>query len=154
MKCFKIIGVLMLLVSTQAIAADEVGIGAVLGSPTGVSAHLRLDEGHLLAGALAYNLSKYPGLHLSVDYLWDNVYEFNIKSAKWDVYYGLGGRIIAIQSGDDKNKTAFGVRAPLGTSHTIRDPNIMVFGEIAPVLNLAPSTDVGFDLGIGFRILF
>ena len=154
MKLVKLLGVCVLLSCLQAKAADDVGVGAILGSPTGVSGHIRMDDRHLLAGALAYNFSKYPGLHISVDYLWDNSYEFSIKSWQWDVYYGLGGRVIAVQSGDDKNKTALGVRAPLGTSHTLRDPHIMIFGEIAPVLNFIPNTDLGFDLGVGFRILF
>lgn len=155
MKLVKLLNILLLLFSLQAKAADdEVGIGAILGNPTGASGHMRLDDKHFLAGALAYNFAKFPGLHLSVDYLWDNTYEFDIKTAQWNVYYGVGGRIISVQSGDDKNKIALGVRAPVGTYHTLRDPHIMIFGEIAPVLNLAPSSDVGFDLGIGFRILF
>ncbi len=154
MKILKTICTLVLLFALQAKAGDEFGVGAVLGSPTGASAHMRLDGGHTLAGALAYNFARFPGLNIAVDYLWDNTYEFNTKSIQWDVYYGVGGRIIAIQSGDDKNKTALGVRAPIGVSHIIRDPHMMVFGEIAPVLNLVPSSDLGFDLGIGFRILF
>ena len=153
MKLIVMLGVLILSYSFQ-VRAEEVGVGAIIGSPTGVSAHVRLDSQHLIAGALAYNFSKYQGLHLSGDYLWDNTYEFSIKSWEWNVYYGIGGRLIAIQSGDDKNKTAFGVRGPVGVTHTLRDPHVMIFGEIAPVLNIIPSSDVGFDLGLGARILF
>ena len=113
MKLVKLLCASLMLGCLQAKAADDIGVGAILGSPTGVSAHIRMDDRHLLAGALAYNFSRYPGLHISVDYLWDNAYEYNIKSWQWDVYYGLGGRVIGIQSGDDKNKTAVGVRAPV-----------------------------------------
>ena len=139
MKLVKIVGVLVFLFSFQAKAADEFGLGGIIGSPTGISGHVRLDEDHLIAGALAYNFARYPGLHLSADYLWNNTYEFSIKTWLWDVYYGVGGRIISIQSGDDKNKTALAVRAPIGASHTLRDPRMLIFGEIAPALNFSPN---------------
>jgi hypothetical protein len=154
MKLCALIALLSFAFSTQVFAADEFGVGAVIGSPTGISAHARVDDHHLLQGALAYSFSRYPGLHISADYVWDNVYEFDIKTTNWDVYYGLGGRVIAVQGGNDKGSTALGVRGPIGAIHTLRDPHILVFGEIAPVLNLAPNSDVEFDLGIGCRIIF
>ena len=145
---------LILGLSFQAKAADEMGIGAMIGNPTGASGYLRAYEGHVIAAALAYSFSRFPGLYISGDYLWDSNYQFSIKSWAWDVYYGVGGRVIAVQSGDDKNSTAFGVRGPVGVTHVLRDPHIMFFGELVPVLTLSPRSDVGLDLGIGLRILF
>jgi hypothetical protein len=149
----KLLMIVILFVSSAAHAVNY-GIGGILGSPSGISAHMRLDKERNLAAALAYNFSSYRGLHLHVDYLWDNKYKTTLAGQVWGLYYGLGGRLITINSGKNKGHTSFGVRAPGGVFRNFTDPNIMLFGEIVPVLNLSPNTEIHFDAGAGVRILF
>jgi hypothetical protein len=151
----KALFIILAIVATQAKAADDVGIGGILGSPTGISGHLMLDKDEMLVGALGYGFWHYSGLYFHTDYvIVDPSYGFNIKTAEWDVYYGVGGRFVAINSGDDKDKMNLGVRVPVGVLHRLRKPRFLVFGEIVPVLNIAPRTEIGFDAGIGARFLF
>ena len=149
----KIFFVILLLASKLALATDY-GLGGILGSPTGISAHKRLDKDHTLAGALAYNFSSYRGIHLHVDYLWDNVYKMKIVDQVWNLYYGVGGRLISINAGKNDGKTSLGIRAPGGAYRNFTDPNVMIFGELVPVLNLSPNSEIHFDVGVGLRILF
>ena len=134
--------------------SKDFGAGAIVGTMVGASGHVLLDREHFIQGAFAYNFARYPGLIISADYIWENIYEFSVNSFDWHTYFGGGGRFVAVQSGDDKGRTAFGARAPVGVSHILRDPHMILFGEVAPVLNIAPTTDFSIDLGIGFRVLF
>jgi hypothetical protein len=139
--------------STETHQYDK-GIGAIIGSPTGISGFFDLSTNRSLAWAVAYNFSKYAGVHIHLDYLFNNDYRFNVGSALYNFYYGIGGRSIFISTGDDKNSTNFGLRAPIGALHRLQGSRVMIFGEIVPVLNLAPGTSIGFDFGIGARFLF
>lgn len=132
---------------------EEIGIGGVLGAPTGVSAHKRLSQDNNLVGALSYNTSRYRGFQIHADYLWDNKFSIDIGKTPWGVYYGAGGRAIFISSGDDKDKLNLGIRGPVGIFYYLDDPKIVLFGELAPVLNVMPSSEISFDMGIGVRVI-
>ena len=69
-------------------------------------------------------------------------------------YYGGGLRVMSIRSGRDSGQSRLGVRVPFGLHYQISNPDLEFFGEIAPVLDITPSTDVYFDVGIGLRIRF
>ena len=66
-------------------------------------------------------------------------------------YHGYGVRII--KEGKD-DKTALGMRLPFGVSYLMDDPPLDVFGELAPRINVTPSTNFGLDVIIGVRYRF
>jgi hypothetical protein len=139
--------------SSYSAHADS-AIGAVIGDPTGISGRTSYDNDHSLEGALAYGLGHRSGMHIHGTYLWDKARTFHTDSGPFYLYYGIGARIIFIDHGDDKNDIAVGPRAPVGILYNFKDPNIEVFGELALTLDIAPSTDVDLDAGIGVRIRF
>lgn len=129
------------------------GVGAVIGSPTGLTGKLWLDATHAVDTTLAWNTSGYSAVHIHADYLTEKIGKFKTSSYPIDLFYGIGGRVSSYSS-KDRNGIGLGLRAPLGLSYQMYDPNIEFFGEIAAVLELVPSTDVILNIGIGGRYYF
>lgn len=153
MKIF-IAAVLLLLVQTS-FAREELQLGVIVGSPTGISGKISLGKNRSIDAALAYNLAHDLGLEFHADYLIENARSFSINApAPLELYFGIGARIAEIDRGRHEDDVAFGPRAPIGISYTINNPNLMFFGELALILNLVPDTDVDLDGGVGIRYRF
>ncbi|MDG0817335.1 hypothetical protein [Bdellovibrio svalbardensis] len=135
-------------------AHADSALGIVIGDPTGVSGRTSLNGAHSLEGAIAYSFGHYDGTEIHGTYLWDRARSFATKEGPIEMYYGLGARVIFINSGKHDGEVAVGPRAPLGVLYNFHNPNIEVFGEIAATLDIVPATDVDLDLGIGFRVRF
>ncbi|QDK37524.1 hypothetical protein [Bdellovibrio sp. NC01] len=129
-------------------------IGVVLGSPTGASGRFGLNDGHSIEGAVAYAFGEWDGLEVHGTYLWDHARTFGTKEGPIEMYYGLGARLIMINSGKHDGEVAVGPRAPIGLLYNFHNPNIEVFAELSATLDIAPKTDVDLDAGIGFRVRF
>ena len=142
------------LMMTHHAQADS-ALGVVLGDPTGFSGRTSLDGQHSLEGALAYSTGHHSGLHVHGTYLWDRARVFSVeRSGPIEMYYGLGLRLISINSGKHDGDIAIGPRAPLGVVYKINNPNLEFFGELSLALDVAPDTDVDLDAGVGIRIRF
>ena len=146
--CVLLIGLTSL---TTWAAGENLGLGVIIGDPTGVSLKYKLASDNAIDGALAWSSL---GVHLHSNYLWQRDNYFNIDSQTFDLYYGIGLRLISINSGSNKNKTSIGPRAPLGANYKLRGTQLQFFAELALNLNLTPSSDVDFDGGIGMRFHF
>jgi len=114
------------------------GLGVILGEPTGICCKLWLSSRTAFAGAAAWSFNKGGNLHLHADYLLHSL------GSKLGFYYGVGGRAKL----DEDRKV--GLRLPLGIVYITESP-IDVFLEVAPLLDLAPSTDFRVNAAIGFR---
>jgi hypothetical protein len=137
------------------------GIGAILGSPTGVSANYFMSNQRAIDAALAWSLSGHDEFHIHADYLWNRPHAFHIDRAQFDLYFGIGLRTILRErdhhhhhDDDDDDKTSFGPRAPLGMRYNFDEFPIELFAEAALVLELVPDTDVDVDIGFGGRYYF
>lgn len=135
--------------------AEEMQLGVILGSLTGISGKYRLDSGRAIDGALAYTFDGRKGMSIHADYLIDPARRLNAgELTPLNLYYGLGARVSDITDGSDKGKARLGIRAPIGINYLTVNPNLELFGELVPVLDLAPSTDVHLNAGIGARFRF
>lgn len=153
MKVF-LSAVLFLIVQTS-FAREEMQLGVILGSPTGISGKMSLGNNRSIDAALAYSLSNDLDLVLHADYLIENARSFSINAPQpLELYFGIGARIAIVEQGKHEDDLAIGPRAPVGISYTINNPNLMFFGELALILNLVPDTDVDLDAGIGVRYRF
>lgn len=146
-----------ILLSSMFASANEAQLGVILGSTTGLSAKYDLGGDRAIDGALAYSLNSRYGFAFHVDYLFDNARRFNVGNVSpLSLYYGLGVRVEEIRNRyyDESSSTRLGIRAPIGIHYRINDPNLELFAEIVPVLDLTPRSDVSFDAGLGLRFVF
>lgn len=132
-------------------AGEQVGLGLIVGEPTGLSAKYQIDRVNAIDLAVAWNLSGDNDFTLHADYLWHNYELVKFGSGETALYFGLGGRMELRDNKSDR----FGVRIPIGLSYRFTEPEFLeLFGEVAPILDLAPSTRFDMNVGIGARVYF
>ncbi|MDE3058704.1 MAG: hypothetical protein KGJ59_12185 [Bacteroidota bacterium] len=131
-------------------AAQDNGFGAgvMVGAPTGISMKLWQSRTTALDGAIAWSFGKASELQFNVDYVIHNFGVIKVEKGSLPFYYGIGARV---QAGSD---ASFGVRIPLGLDYLFEHDPLDVFFEIAPILQIAPSTEFDLDGTIGVRFFF
>ena len=139
-----------------------VGLGLILGEPSGVTGKFWTSKTNAVDAGLAYSFNSFVLIY--GDYLWHffNALE-NAPSAK-DVapYVGVGGAFFISSESNRKSESLFtdsgsvglGLRIPLGLEWTPSSVPIGVFLEIAPGIGFIPSTYGFFQGGIGVRYYF
>jgi hypothetical protein len=154
MKTFISIALVLpvLILGSNAKAGHEAGF--VLGTASGFSGMLDLGGGNAIDLGLAY--SSNSQFTVTSDYLFTKARSWNLRnlSAPLTLYYGLGVRLLNIKSGKNDGKVAVGPRAPIGLHMEINNPNISLFAELAPVLDIVPESNVEITAGIGVRLRF
>jgi len=140
-------------VQTSNAQERKFGLGVMIGEPTGFSAKLWTSNSNAFDFGLGWsviNKYNYSGnrIHLHVDYLW---HSFNAisSSERFPLYYGIGGRF---KGGENEGSLA--VRGVLGIAWMPRQTPIDIFLEVAPSLELTPSTGFAIDAAIGARYYF
>ncbi len=150
----KIIFLTAIFITEVAFSNEPISVGAIFGDPTGLSVLYKTEKNRGYDASLSYSLGGKSGAQIHADYLIIGENVITAGDSDLDVYYGIGGRMITISSGDNKGKLSLGGRAPIGLIHYIEKPRIEVFGEAALILDLFPGTAADFDLGIGVRYRF
>ncbi len=137
-------------IMTSATFAREkgLGIGVIIGEPTGISFKKWTSRTHAIDAAVAWSFEGENAFHIHGDYLFHNFYSIKIERSTIPFYYGIGGRL----KFSDKNR--FGIRFPLGITLFIVEAPIDLFFEIVPILDLAPSTELSLNAAIGVRYYF
>lgn len=146
----KVVLALIVFVATaEAFAGGNLGIGAMVGNPTGLNAKYWLSKSNAVDGGMAFSLGKHSRFSLHSDYLFHNegALVFNDKHPL-DFYYGLGGRM---KFADD---IEIGVRFPLGLAHRFENDQADIFGEIAPIVDFIGRTGLDVHLAVGARYYF
>ena len=121
------------------------GIGLILGEPTGLSAKMWTGQSTAFDAAAAWSFGDEGALHLHADMLFHN---FGLINESFPIYYGIGARV---KLADDPN---IGVRVPIGIAYQVSGPPLDIFIELVPVLDLAPDTSFGFNGALGVRYFF
>ncbi|MBO8160808.1 MAG: hypothetical protein H0Z24_04165 [Thermosipho sp. (in: Bacteria)] len=126
----------------------NLGVGFILGEPTGLSFKNWKDYNKALTGAVSWSLINNDSLYLHADCLF---YKFNwikVEENALDTYYGIGGKIKLA------NQIVVGVRFPVGISFNFKDIPFEFFFEIVPTLNLLPASTFEISGGLGMRYYF
>ena len=126
----------------------DFGIGVIFGEPTGLSAKMWTTKSTGFDLGLAWSFSGNGNFHIHGDYLFHNFGVFGVSKGSLPLYIGIGGRIVF------QDDTKVGVRFPIGLEYFFDDWPIAVFGEVVPILDLAPSTDGDINGGLGVRFYF
>jgi len=128
----------------------DLGVGVILGDPTGLSAKYWTNASNAIDLAVGYSfIGPSEGVGIHIDYLYhvDNL----IKSKEpLVVYYGYGLRIRIL----DDHPNIFGVRGVGGILWYPKNLPLDVFAEIVPSFRLLPNADLDLSFGIGSRYYF
>lgn len=146
---------LSLLVATLAAGGAQAqvskfGLGIIIGEPTGIDGKFFMSGGNAIEGAVAWSLSGNNDLHLQGDYLYHFYDWIEAKKGRLPVIFGIGARVEFRENQDD----LFGIRFPIGIAYEMADAPFDFFGQIVPLLELAPDTDFDLEGAIGARFWF
>lgn len=139
---------------------NKIGLGVMVGEPTGISLKVWTSNTTAFDAGLAWSLDGRNAVHIHADYLWHNfsVFGNDIEPGQLPVYYGIGGRVVLVDDEPDPNgdddDAIVGVRVPVGINYLFEDNPIGLFLEVAPIVNLVPSTDLDVDAALGARFYF
>ena len=135
------------LLATDARAQNDLGVGVIVGEPTGLSVKKWISGQHAIDGGLAWSFSHEDRIQVHGDYLYHRVHSFETEDLEGRVpfYFGFGGRVIL---GED---AVLGARFPFGIGKTLDNAPVEFFLEIVPILDLAPDTEFDLNGAVGVR---
>ena len=126
-----------------------VGIGMIVGEPTGFSAKLWTSERTAVDAAVGWSYYNRGRFHIQSDFLFHNYDLFDVGSGELLLYYGAGA-FLAFSS-----ELGLGLRAPIGVAYHFEDVPVEIFSEIAPgIAFYFPQVRFYFGGGFGARYYF
>jgi hypothetical protein len=129
--------------------AAPVELGGMVGEPTGLSAKFWTTENTALTAAAAWSFVDDEAFHFHADVTTHDFGLFQVDKGELGLYYGLGGRILVEEDDDDR----FGFRVPVGLAYLFENAPVTLFGEVAPLLDVAPETDFTMNGALGVRFV-
>jgi hypothetical protein len=145
--------------STHSLAASSakgLGVGVILGEPSGLSAKYFLTDREAIDAALSYSFQE--SFIVESSYLFHFPSKLSLKRGNtlaFNPYVGAGLALGVSVADAPNDGFVIGFRVPLGIEFVASlEVPIKVFVEIAPGLSLAPSTEAWFQGGIGARYYF
>lgn len=143
--------------SAQPAEKGVLGVGLIIGEPTGVSAKYYLSDDRAIDAAVGGAIVG-RGIQAHADFLWHPWILEQKESFALPLYLGVGGRILDHNGGGgDDDDVHIGVRAPVGVLFDFTKVPLDVFAEVAGVLDFRTEGDtfgVALNAGIGARYYF
>ena len=127
----------------------SVGLGIIIGEPTGFSFKGWLDSKSAIDIGLAWSFVREGSFHLHADYLFHSFHVFETTETV-PLYFGIGGRVKTGKNADAR----VGVRGVIGIGYFFKDAPVDLFLEVAPILDLTPETELQVNAGFGARFFF
>jgi hypothetical protein len=132
----------------------DLGLGIILGEPTGLSGKLWTGKTTAFDAGVAWSFVGGGFFQIHGDFLFHNFSLFEVEKGKMSLYYGFGGRVRLADHDAIDGETVVSARVPLGISYEFAKTSIELFIEVVPMLDLIPETAVGIAGGAGFRYYF
>jgi hypothetical protein len=152
----KKISILFLAFLPVLLLGQNLGLGVVVGSPTGLSMKYLLGRQSALSMHAGWSFINEKGIHITGDYqyLFPMVIETAEGTSISDLtpYIAAGGRFRFKEDENEESKFHFGLRIGGGVEYLIS--RFGIFLEIVPVVDLVPSTDFDIEGGLGFLFYF
>jgi len=140
----------LLMPAVESLCQDRgFGLGVIIGEPAGVSMKGWLSSTTAVDAGAAWSFEHETSFHIHADYFW---HSFNVFSTKEKIalYYGIGGRFKVARSEDAR----LGARIVGGIDYMFEKAPFDLFLEAAPIVDLAPATELQFNGGFGARFFF
>lgn len=143
----------------QARGADKgaLGVGIILGEPTGITAKLYLKDDQAIQAAVGSAFVG-GGLQISADYVFHPYILQSRPSFVLPVYIGPGVRLIDYDTGRDSSSFAIGARLVGGLLFDFKNVPLDAFVEVAGVLEYefkdGKGAQLGLNAGAGVRYYF
>lgn len=137
---------------------NKVGLGLMVGEPTGISFKAWTSQTTAFDAGLAWSFGRYDAINIHGDYLWHHfgIFGDDVEKGQLPVYYGIGGRIIFADDypnpGDDN--VVLGARVPVGINYLFESSSVGLFLEVVPIVNIIPETDFDINAALGARFYF
>lgn len=157
MKQKKLIGIMVCILTLSCTALSsaqetDIGLGIIVGEPTGLAGKYWLDKDTAIAGAAAWSFEGKDTMHLHMDWLrhnWELIRDSaEVTQGEIPLYYGIGGRI---RLGEE---AVIGIRFVIGLSYMFEEAPFDMFIEVAPIMDLTPSTEMNGNAAFGVRFWF
>ena len=135
-------------------APGRMGVGFILGSPTGFTFKSHHQRSNFYDITLAYSLRSGETFHIHGDYLWQFPDQFRVDNVPMFTYFGLGARLKHFDKHKKNDDFALGARVPAGFGYFVPQTQLELFAELALIMDVFESTDVDFNGGVGGRFWF
>jgi hypothetical protein len=126
----------------------NIGLGIILGEPTGISFKIWNRQTVAFDAGAAWSIVDEKHFQIHGDLLFHNFGLFRVETGRMALYYGVGARVWFASD------TIVSLRVPVGLSYEFEKTPVEIFLEIVPMLDLIPSTEVGMGGAVGFRYYF
>jgi hypothetical protein len=152
MRTFVVVLAALVLTSSLAAASSDhgkVGIGVVLGAPTGFSIKYWENQRIAYQGSIGGMFN--GGLMIGADYL---VHQNVFRNPQVPFYYGAGMFLGDAGFGGpyySHDRVALGIRAAFGVDYVPKEYPFDVAVELGPSLLLTPIAGMGVQLSVAFR---
>ncbi len=133
---------------TYAQSNHNLGLGVILGEPTGISFKIWNRQTVAFDAGAAWSIVDQKHFQIHGDLLLHNFNLFRVETGRMALYYGVGARIWFATD------TILSLRVPIGLSYEFERTPVELFLEVVPMLDLIPATDVAMAGAVGFRYYF
>lgn len=143
----KLIVPILLLLSLNIHASDQLGLGASIGSPIGVHYFYELGGDKRIEGAIGSSLSG-NGTNIDAQYVTSLKNKFKLQAYELDFNYGYGAKILS------KKNTKFGPSALAGVDHEIEGTSFSVLANSGAAFLFGDGITLDFNLYLGANYHF
>jgi hypothetical protein len=143
----------VLAVGTASAQGSGVGLGVIVGEPTGLSLKFWQSRTTAIDFAAAWSFADDEAFHLHGDVIFHRFDLIHVDEGSLPFYFGIGGRVKFIDTPEDD--VSVGLRIPLGLDYLFGGGTPLdVFLEIVPIVDLVPDTDASLNASLGIRYWF
>jgi len=129
---------------------EGIGVGLILGEPTGLSLKGFVTDNIAVDGAAAWSFDSPSAFQIHSDLLYHNFDLVPLTEGKLPIYFGVGARVKFERHED----TRAGIRVPVGIAYMFAKAPVDIFAELAPGMDVTPRTRFQMAGGVGVRFFF
>ena len=128
--------------------SHNIGLGLMLGEPTGISFKMWNRQTVAFDAGAAWSFVSEKHFQIHGDFLLHNFNLFRVDTGRMALFYGLGARM------KFADQLTVSLRIPIGISYEFERTPVELFIEVVPMIDLVPATEVGMAGALGFRYYF